>query len=80
MSIENIDIFKFNSNFTNAKTFLELYEGRLSFLKSSRDHLISYYKERDSMDDDTRKELNKLNKSIVKLETEINYFRNFYNL
>ena len=80
MSIENIDIFKFNGYFTNAKTFLEQYESRLSFLKSSRDHFISYYEERDSLDDDIRKRLSKLNKSIVELETEINNFKNLYNL
>lgn len=81
MSIENIDILKPGGNsLETTKKFLSQYESDLPFLKSSKKYLESYYSERDALTDDVKKRLEKLNGSILKLETEIANFKRLYNL
>lgn len=81
MSIENIDILKPGDHSSETtKKFLSQYESNLSFLKSSKEYLESYYLERDALTDDVKKRLEKLNKSILKLESEIANFKKLYNL
>ena len=81
MSIENIDILKPGAySLESTKKFLSQYENDLSFLKSSKEYIKSYYSERDTLTDDVKKRLEKLNKSILKLETAIADFKWLYNL